>query len=626
MQVSSNVQNNGIQKITINLDSQNLLGTKKNVNMTKNGSVFNMVSTPRPQTNPANDPANDPKAGEGEGGGNSSPEVSTASATEAQGKLATLQAKTEADAQKTQTAGQNAKDLSSEINANQQSFLQLQSSKQADVDQKNKIIQKMNREMEKENAAMKSLEKDYEEALSKGDTAQLSYIQTQISGKTTIMDAYGRQVYTLSNANNKSINQMNKMSNQFINMQKVNQNAMKTEMSTAQKVGKVADQVDQIGQLTQSIGKALQMLGSAISGTGWGATVGAVMINIGLVTETAGQYGSAAAQVTKTVCYASEGNYMAALQSAASATMTGCSAIEGTKNMKANFDANNQKANQVLKEKETNKAFEKMVEDGGGKDTFKTQAEELGMSPKEYENAIKERMNGSGSLKLDSNGNRMKDSNGDYIVEYTADDEGNPVYEQAKDKDGKLLFNDDGTQMDAHEQETKEGKLQWDDDGKPIFKENSKKINKKDEKGNPIYNKKTLTKQQALIEIKNNIRSEYNNMVAKEMGDNVIYQDGQLYETKIENGRKKADTGKPILPGNEKFKAAKEKVAKANKQKTQTKSTGLKERGEEAAKIFNMGAGVLAAMNPQQQQQPANMTPNKNTYKKQYKHKKISWR
>ena len=98
--------------------------------------------------------------------------------------------------------------------------------------------------------------------------------------------------------------------------------------------------------------------GSMVTGGQAWIAAGMKTEKVGITTETVGNYGKAAANVTKTAVYASEGNITGALTSAGTAVMSGASAIKGTKEMQSGFQSVN---------KEGAKAAQKASDKAGAK-------------------------------------------------------------------------------------------------------------------------------------------------------------------------------------------------------------------------------------------------------------------
>ena len=85
-------------------------------------------------------------------------------------------------------------------------------------------------------------------------------------------------------------------------------------------------------------------------------------MKIGKVTDMVGQYGQAAANVTKTAAYAADGNLAGALQSAAAAIQTGAAAGKSTANLKNDFKAIDDAAQKATEKAAANEAAKQAVE------------------------------------------------------------------------------------------------------------------------------------------------------------------------------------------------------------------------------------------------------------------------
>lgn len=205
---------------------------------------------------------------------------------------------------------------------------------------------------------------------SSDDQAKITELQTIIGSKVGSMQANGKVIYSLQRSQNRTLNSMQRTNNAYIKTHQRNTKALQNSQAEDSKIIKVATEVEKYsalaqagGQMLSLAGRGLVALGSAMSGTGFGSAVGAALIatgqvmgKIGTVVEMVGQYGQAAANITKTAAYAAEGNIMGAMQSAASAVQMGCAAAKSTTGLKNAFKAIDQTATEA-----TNKLAAKTI-------------------------------------------------------------------------------------------------------------------------------------------------------------------------------------------------------------------------------------------------------------------------
>jgi hypothetical protein len=131
---------------------------------------------------------------------------------------------------------------------------------------------------------------------------------------------------------------MNNANAQFMKLQNSQQACMKQELSAAQQVAQVADTVGQISQVVQMAGTTMVTVGNLMLSNPYTAGPGAVLVNVGTVAQTVGQYGNAAVAITKTCCSAADGDFMGALANGAGALTACASAIETTTALKGTIE------------------------------------------------------------------------------------------------------------------------------------------------------------------------------------------------------------------------------------------------------------------------------------------------
>ncbi len=197
--------------------------------------------------------------------------------------------------------------------------------------------------------------------------SRITELQTLIGSKVGLMQANGKIVYSLQRNQTRTIKQMNKTNSQYVKINNQNVKAMSQQQSETSKILRVATEIEKYSALVQTAGQTLDILGQAMKAAGtapgmhWMIPVGRLMSSVGTVAEMVGQYGVAAANITKTASYAAEGNIMGAMQSAAMAVQAGTAAVKSTKNLKANFDNINTKANEALNKIDADKIAKEQV-------------------------------------------------------------------------------------------------------------------------------------------------------------------------------------------------------------------------------------------------------------------------
>lgn len=197
--------------------------------------------------------------------------------------------------------------------------------------------------------------------------SRITELQTLIGSKVGLMQANGKIVYSLQRNQTRTIKQMNKTNSQYVKVNNQNVKAMSQQQSETSKILRVATEIEKYSALVQTAGQTLDILGQAMKAAGtapgmhWMIPVGRLMSSVGKVAEMVGQYGVAAANITKTASYAAEGNIMGAMQSAAMAVQAGTAAVKSTKNLKANFDNINTKANEALNKIDADKIAKEQV-------------------------------------------------------------------------------------------------------------------------------------------------------------------------------------------------------------------------------------------------------------------------
>lgn len=214
---------------------------------------------------------------------------------------------------------------------------------------------------------------------------RIKELQGQITTKTASMKTTSAKVGKLQTSTNKQIKTMHKVSIKYMANVQNTQKSLETNQKASDKMLDFANSVEEISTLVAQGGTALKYAGMGLVALGnsslWcfgaGAALiaaGTVMQKVGTIAEIAGQYGQAAAGVTKTACYAAQGNLAGALSSAGGAIMSGTSAIKGTQELGATFQQINDKATQATQKLAANVAARESLKD--------MSKEELGNLPK----------------------------------------------------------------------------------------------------------------------------------------------------------------------------------------------------------------------------------------------------
>lgn len=170
--------------------------------------------------------------------------------------------------------------------------------------------------------------------------AQSEALKGLVQYKAASIEVNGQKLYTLQNSSSKTVTRMKKTQVQYNKAVKATQKELLKDQQEESKVLKFANKVESICSPIATAGMIVKTVGQILTKVvlpPWIPVVGAVMVPVGATAEAVGNYGVAAANVTKTVCYALEGNLLGALTSAATGIMSGASAISATKQATAGF-------------------------------------------------------------------------------------------------------------------------------------------------------------------------------------------------------------------------------------------------------------------------------------------------
>ncbi len=187
---------------------------------------------------------------------------------------------------------------------------------------------------------------------SESRSQKITQLNTKMNSAATKITKYNGKITKLQTQNNKSIKMMDRTSKKMVQSFNKTNKTLETNQKTTDKIINVAGKVEEIagytamgGQAVQLVGKGMRAAGQAMMSNPFTAAAGAALVSAsvpvestGVVMETVGNYGQCAAQITKTACYAADGNIAGALSSAASAAMTGASAVKGTQTISSGFE------------------------------------------------------------------------------------------------------------------------------------------------------------------------------------------------------------------------------------------------------------------------------------------------
>ena len=162
---------------------------------------------------------------------------------------------------------------------------------------------------------------------------EIDALNEQIGEKTNVIKIYSDGLLKTQKSSDTIIKRMN-------NTTKVYNKTVAKEQAEKQEDQSRSEKVLEVATKVESISSAVAMAGFIVGTTGdvlmkvilppWIPAVGAVMSPIGHAAEAIGNYGVAAAGLTKAATYAAQGNLLGALTSAASAVMAGASAVSAT--------------------------------------------------------------------------------------------------------------------------------------------------------------------------------------------------------------------------------------------------------------------------------------------------------
>lgn len=287
--------------------------------------------------------------------------------------------------------------LTSSMDDKNKTFLASIKTHEQTLKKNNQEIEKILKENEEKQREVDDMQRELDRlTISNGSQDKINDLRVRIGSKISGMQRNGKIIYSLQRTQSRTLSRMNRLSNRHIAINKQNTKNIQQQQTQNNKTIETATEIEaysalasQSGQLIDYAGQGLVALGTAMSGTLFGSalgsaliTVGTVMSKVGTVVNTLGQYGQLAANVTKTIAYATDGNIMGAMQSAAAATQSGMAAAKSTSNLKSEFGKINDRANEAAQNVAAKTAARQTVKN--------MSTDELGgMTKKEMKKAVK---------------------------------------------------------------------------------------------------------------------------------------------------------------------------------------------------------------------------------------------
>lgn len=223
---------------------------------------------------------------------------------------------------------------------------------------------------------------------------KITQLNTKMNSAATKITKYNGKITKLQTRNNKSIKMMDRTSKKMVKSFNKTNKTLETNQKTTDKIINVAGKVEEIagytamgGQAVQLVAKGMRSAGQAMMSNTFTAAAGAALVSAsvpvestGVVMETVGNYGQCAAQLTKSACYAADGNIAGALSSVASAAMTGASAVKGTKTISSGFENIKGQAAEAMQKGAAKAAANETVKNQVGEMSKKQIQETYGMT------------------------------------------------------------------------------------------------------------------------------------------------------------------------------------------------------------------------------------------------------
>lgn len=274
----------------------------------------------------------------------------------------------------------NAEKNAAEVEKNDKAFVAQYRQQQDAIKRDNARITKLIKENEEQEREIDDLQRELDEINSSSDdvkggkAGRAGEIKGLLGTKVGLLQRNGKAIYSLQRSQSRSFSKMNRVQAKYLKTQQKNAKQISAQQNETSDVLKVAQTAEEISSLVQSggqavglLGKLLVAVGSATSGFfGIGAalvTFGTFLQKAGAVIELVGQYGQAAAQITKTAAYAAEGNLMGAAMSVGSAISSATAAVKGTKGLSKSFDQINDQAQAATEKIAAKEAAKEAVKD-----------------------------------------------------------------------------------------------------------------------------------------------------------------------------------------------------------------------------------------------------------------------
>lgn len=371
---------------------------------------------------------------------NSEPDVSVsggkaaiASAETSQGQAEEATKRSEQGTKAANKFADLAADLRSRTTKDEKSFLAAYKAQESAVKRDNAKILKIIKENEEHERQINDWQRELESlnanngSDNNNNPGRAAELRGLIGAKVGLMQSNGKAIYSLQRSQSRSLSKMNRVQIKYLKAQQKSAKQVDAQQNETSDIIKIAQEAEKYSALAQSGGQALGLLGklfvaigSSTSGFfGIGAalvTIGTVMQKVGAVVELVGQYGQAAANITKTAAYAAEGNLMGAAMSLGSAISSATACVKGTKGLKGEFGKINDQAEA---------ATQKIAAKSAAKEAVKGMSEEQldGMSKKEarkYIQADLQKQMKDGKINTDGLGvngikEQIKNANGENV-------------------------------------------------------------------------------------------------------------------------------------------------------------------------------------------------------------------
>ena len=355
----------------------------------KNGSIFDLKPETS-QTKSANSTQNSQQEYS----------ASEGNAAVTQGKTLSQSAKTGTEQVKkgentAQNLGSQSKKLSKQVKSDESKMKKELKLQEKQYLENTKSMRDLARKTENEELEIRTLQaqiEDISNSSSPDAEQKLSGLNSQLNIRTTRVRAYGSRITKLHTSSNRTIRTMNRVSKNYNKSISQTQKTIQANQSKSNDILNVAGKVAEISQYTSLAGQGIQIIAKGMRALGeimcacvYTAAAGAALItasapveSAGVVVETVGNYGSAAASVTQSVCYAVEGDITSAVSSGMMAAMSTAAAVKNTKEIASGFQsikaetaaakASGEQATEAAKEVKANKKQAKTNNDPKIKD------------------------------------------------------------------------------------------------------------------------------------------------------------------------------------------------------------------------------------------------------------------